>query len=180
MDKQFKIYILDSSNFEQTLNYLYKKFGKDKIVLLSGNKIAIQYDYNLYDYKYLLEEMNKFPATQYIITANKFLNLLKSCMKKNLIIDEIRLIDIFKDDNEMLLKLISQINYNSSNNLKENLLDELNWLKSNEGIDIKYMSFRMQSDDKPIKIKFSLYDNGLLIIDDSKILDKVLEVIKCI
>jgi hypothetical protein len=58
MQKQYKLYILDLDNIKITLSKLYEKFTEAEIVILSENNIAVQYDYDKKDYKYVLEKMN--------------------------------------------------------------------------------------------------------------------------
>ncbi|MCG4734378.1 hypothetical protein L0M92_12255, partial [Casaltella massiliensis] len=101
------------------------------------------YDYHKREYKSLIECMSKLPTTQNIVTSSKFLKVLKVCIKQEILIDEIKLLDIFEEDNLNLLKCINNINYNKLERDKyiQKLLDELTWLNYSEGIDIKYMSF---------------------------------------
>ncbi len=180
MQKQYKLYILDLDNIKITLSKLYEKFTEAEIVILSENNIAVQYDYDKKDYKYVLEKMNALNATQNIITASKFYTLLKYCISKEIFIESIKLTETFEEDNNRLEKCISKINYNKENTQEymQMLLSELKWYNYDEGIDIKSMSFSVRIDSKPINVKFYVYDNGVVLLDDEEVSDKVFEVIK--
>ena len=182
MNKQYKLYIIDKIDMQETLNQLYKLFDKKSIIDLGENKIAIEYDYHKKDYKSLIECMSQLPTTQNIVTSSKFLKVLKACIKQEILIDEIKLLDIFEEDNSNILKCINNINYNQLERSKyiQKLLDELTWLNYSEGIDIKYMSFRIKSKNKPILIKFSLYDTGIVTIDADDVTDDVFNIIKLV
>lgn len=182
MEMQFKLYILNKLNMQDTLTRLYDAFGQQNIVSIEENKIAIKYDYEKNDYKFIVEKMNEFPVTQNIVTASKFLKLLRESVKTTILIDDIKLLDVFDKENETLKEYINKANYSKQNKFEylNQLLEELRWLNYSEGIDIKSMSFRVKSSTKPIYIRFTLYDSGILILDDEEIGKQTWELIKTI
>lgn len=180
MQKQYKLYILDLNNIEKTFGKLYQNFTSDEIIKLSENNIAVKYDYLKKDYKYVLEKMSEIPSTQNIITASKFYSLLKYCIREEIFIESIKLADTFKEDNNRIEKCILKINYNKQNKQEYTniLLSELKWYNYDEGIDIKSMAFSIKLESKPINIKFYIYNNGVILIDDEEISHKVFNIIK--
>lgn len=181
MDKQYKLYIVDSDGANETLQKLGKQF-RDKIYIMSTNKIAIEYDYGINSYKNMLENVDNLRVSQSIITSNKFYSLLKKCIKDSIIIYSIKLADIFQEDNERISSYINKINKNVKDKAEyiNALLSELKWYNYNQGIDIKSMEFIIRDKNKPINIRFGLYDNGVLLIDDEEIEEKVFKIIETI
>lgn len=181
MDKQYKLYIVDSDGANETLQKLGKQF-RNKIYIMSTNKIAIEYDYGINSYKNMLENVDNLRVSQSIITSNKFYSLLKKCIKDSIIIYSIKLADIFQEDNERISSYINKINKNVKDKAEyiNALLSELKWYNYNQGIDIKSMEFIIRDKNKPINIRFGLYDNGVLLIDDEEIEEKVFKIIETI
>lgn len=182
MGNQYKLYIIDKKHIETTLIKLYEEFPDDEIIRVTANTIAIKYDYNTKDYKYVLEKMSDFKATQNIITASKFFTILNKCIEMNIFIDEIKLFQPLQEENDRIEKYLVKINYSKEDRgkYKDLLFSELEWFNYDEGIDIKNMTFRIPSKTKPISIKFSVFDNGVILIDDLEVIDAVIEIIKAI
>lgn len=182
MQNQYKLYIIDKNHIEETLSKLYEEFTESDIIKINSSGIAIKYDYSTKDYKYILEKMSRFKASQNILTASKFLMILKRCIEKDIFIDEIKLFESLNEDNDRISQYVNKINYNKEEKekYKKLLLDELEWFNYDEGIDIKSMAFRIESKSKPIKILFSILDNGVVLIDNLEIIDEVVEIIKVI
>lgn len=182
MDYQYKLYILDKKKQEETLSKLYEVFPKKQINLINSNNIAVEYDYIENDYKSILEKMSKFKVTQNIITTSKFITILLTCIKKDILIENIRLFELLREENDILEKYINKINYDNGSREKYIglLLDELEYLNYDEGIDIKSMSFKIKSISKPVLINFTIHDNGVILIGNQEILDEVIGILQSI
>lgn len=181
MDKQYKLYIVDSDGANETLGKLERQFN-NKLYIISSNKIAIEYNYGINSYKNMIENIDDLRVSQSIITSNKFYSLLKKCIKENVIIYSIKLIDAFQEDNKRIFNYINKINRNvkDKDEYINALLSELKWYNYNQGIDIKSMEFTIRHKSKPINIRFGLYDNGVLLIDDEAIEEKVFKIIETV
>lgn len=179
MNRQYKLYILDKSCYTDTLNKLYNKYGNDSIIEINKNMIAIEYNYKTTSYRKLIESMNEYRSTQSIITTSKFIKLMKSCIESNILIDEIILSDMLKDESISINNYIKKINYKiDKEKYIKKLLDEINWLSYEEGIDIQSISYKVKSDKSPIYINFNVFNNGVISIDDESIISQVIKVIK--
>lgn len=168
MQKQYKLYKIDRDELDTTLGII-SKYTYERI---SDCVVAISYDYMNNGYKELLEEMSGLSVSQYIFTTSKFYNLLTKLVKKDLELSDIKLNDLFEDDNNTILKYIMRLNQNNDKEKSlESLLNELRWYNYDEGIDIIHMAFIILCNEQ--RCKFHFYNNGVLAIDSDKIVQQV-------
>lgn len=181
MNKQYKLYVLDKSSYSETMSKLYERYKSDSIIEVDKNRIAIEYDYSNISYRQLIESMNEYRTTQYILTTSKFIKLMKSCIQSNILINEIVLSEMLKDESIRINKYIRKINTKvDKDKYIKYLFDEIEWLSYEEGIDIQSMSYKIKSSKAPIYINFSVLNNGVILIDNEIIIPDVIEVIKMI
>lgn len=181
MEKQYKLYKLDKNEIDSTIDKLDKVIGKEKYKKINNFNVAIEYNYLENGYRELLEVMSELKASQYIVTTNKFYNILKNFISKGMTLYEIKLNSLLKEENDLLYQYICKINSEKDKNkFLDLLLDDLKWYNYDEGIDISSMSFGINVEDSQRKLRFHIYNNGIVAIDSILIEDMVLESLKAI
>lgn len=179
MQKQYKLYKLDKNEIDKTIDRLNEIISKPRYKKINDVIIAIEYDYSRNGYKQLLEVMSELNVSQYIFTTSRFYNILNRIVSENLILYEIKLNSLFKEDNNIISKYIAKINYeDNKERFLKLLLEELKWYNYDEGIDISNMSFGIKVDGSQRKCRFHIYNNGVVAIDSSLIENKVFKVLE--
>lgn len=175
---------------------LFKVFGGDeefnKIILVfpnavkfNDNIVGIPYDYGRNGYRKILEEVKGFSVKQYIITPEKFFKLINLSVNNDYFISSLKFLDSVPLENQQVMDLYrKQINTAQTNTEKLEKLDkylsELEWIVSDGSIDIKELGLRIMSNNKQLQVEVTLYNNGVILIDNKDVENQVIELIKSI
>lgn len=176
--KLFKFY-----NGELTLSTLNEKFSN--IIQFSSNVIGIPYDYGKNGYRKVLETVKDMPVKQYIITPEKFFKLLNYSIDNGYFINSLNFLESVPSEHQEIISYYRQ-QVNAENNIikKQTIANkfftELDWLITDESIDIKNLSLRIKADSSPIQVEVDIYNNGVLLIDNEIIKDKVINLLESI
>lgn len=175
--KLFKIF-----EYDKTREELIKLFNADNIWEINNNLIGISYDYNVNQYRDILNKVYNLNVSQKIITSRTFVKIIKKCVEKEYFLRKIDFIESIPEDvadyiRSNIEKINSNKNIESKNVFEESIANELNWLRSNDGIDIKSISFRVKDDDN-LKVGVSIYNNGVISVDNNSVLDNITELIQ--
>ena len=77
----------------------------------------------------------------------------------------------------MIGEWINNINNNIDKDISmHRLLDLLQWYNYDEGIDLNYMSFWIEKEQR--KCSFYIYNNGVVAIDVESICDEVIDLLR--
>lgn len=172
MQEQYKWYKIDKKDSKTTLLDIKNNIINVPIIDVTPTDILVGYEYGgKNDYKSILLKMNNFKASQKIVTTCVFYSLLSNVLKvKNVTISDIKLLDCFDENDDLMNKYINQVNSQLSSQALNSLLEELSWLNS-EGVDIKYISFDIYIEG--LIYSFQIYSNGVIMIDDHNLLEVI-------
>lgn len=174
--KLFRVY-----NGESTLTKLGKEFPD--IIHFNDNVIGIPYDYGLNGYRKVLESVKSLPLKQYIVTPESFFKLLNYSIEVGYYINSLSFLESVPPENqEMISYYKREINAEKDLFKKQSIVNkffnELNWIVSDESIDIKELSIRVKSQSSPIYVEVDIFNNGVLLFDNESIKDQVVSLIK--
>lgn len=180
MGSQYKLFKIFES--DKTRQELIELFNENNIWDINSNLIGISYDYNANQYRDVLNKVYNLNVSQKIITSRTFIKIMKKCVEKEYFLRKIDFIESIPEDvadyiRNNIEKLNSNKNIESKNVFEEYITNELNWLRNNDGIDIKSISFRVK-DDNNLKVGVSIYNNGVISIDNNSVLENITELIK--
>lgn len=175
--KLFKIY-----EYEKTRQELVNLFNVNNLWNIDSSLIGISYDYCMNQYRDLLNKSYNLNVSQKIITSRTFVEIIKKCIDKGYFIRKIEFIESIPEDvteciKENIEKLNSSKSIEEKSILKKSIANELNWLIRNDGIDIKCISIRVKDNDN-LRVGVSIYNNGVVSVDNTNILDSVAELLK--
>ncbi|MEK5036909.1 hypothetical protein [Sporosarcina sp. FSL K6-3457] len=175
---QFKLFeLLDN---ESTYNDLISLFGKQAVYKFSNSIIGITYDYGANNYVEILKKVKNFNLRQVIITSSSFLRAINYGVDKDIQINEIKFIyPILPESVIQVQDYIEMINATEGEEKKYNknkLFKEIDWITSDECIDIKCISFDLKNEEQ-LYYKTELYNNGVLLVNDKTIIKNVAEFI---
>lgn len=175
--KLFKIY-----EYEKTKQQLANLFSQSNIWDIDNSLVGISYDYCKNQYKDLLNKAYDLNISQKIITSRTFVKIIKKCIDNKYFLRKIDFIESIPEDvseciNENIENLNSNRNIEEKNIFEKSIIDELNWLIRNDGIDIKFISIRIKDKDN-LKVGVSIYNNGVISVDNISILDNLAELLK--
>ena len=174
MQRQYKIFKISKNKVDFTLKKLNEKRN---FIRITESVLAVEYDYMKNGYKKLLDDMSELSAMQYIITTRIFYKILICMVKKGVTIKEIHFNELFNDDNLLIGEWINNINNNIDKDISmHRLLDLLQWYNYDEGIDLNYMSFWIEKEQR--KCSFYIYNNGVVAIDVESICDEVIDLLR--
>ncbi|WP_318506513.1 hypothetical protein [Bacillus sp. T3] len=179
---QYKIFLV--FEMEKTMKLLEDIFGEE-ILIFENNIVAIPYDYGKRGYRYVLEKVKDLDVKQFIVTPFNFLKFLELSISNNYHINDISFIESLPHEeqefiNEYKQKLNKTINYLDKSLIMDNLFKELEWLSSDESVDIKSISVRCKNQDSQLLFEIELYNNGVLLVGDISIIEKAKELINYI
>lgn len=176
--KLFRVY-----NSESTMEKLVEKFPT--IIQFSDNIIGIPYDYGKNGYRKVLETVKDMPVKQYIMTPEKFFKVLNYSIESGYFINSLNFLESVPEENQEIISHYRQL-VNAEKDLfkKQAIVSkffvELEWIITDESIDIKDLSIRIKSETSPIQVEVSLYNNGVLLIDDEIVKEQVINMMKSI
>lgn len=174
MQRQYKLFKISKNKVDFTLKKLNEKRN---FIRITESVLAVEYDYMKNGYKKLLDDMSELSAMQYIITTSIFYKILTCMVKKGVTIKEIHFNELFNDDNLLIGEWINNINNNIDKDISmHRLLDLLQWYNYDEGIDLNYMSFWIEKDQR--RCSFHIYNNGIVAIDVENICDEVIDLLR--
>lgn len=178
---QMKLFeLFDTNDF---IN-LVTEFGEESVVKFSETIIGITYDYGANSYIDLLKKVKDFNLRQVINTSSRFIQLIDYCVDNDLFINKISFIyPIPKESTEYLEDYIENINSSTgaeklTNKLK--FFKEVNWIISDECIDLQSISFQLIEQNSKLYTDVQLYNNGVLLVDDQSVLPEVEKIINTI
>ncbi|MHC6178648.1 hypothetical protein ACYUJ6_02140 [Clostridium sp. JNZ X4-2] len=188
--KLFKVF-----EYQKTLKILNELFDKEQILNINNKLIGIYYDYNKNQYMDVLRKVNNLNIGQKIITSRTFIKMLKICIEKCYFVKRMETIESLpKDIQQFIDDSIESINAGNEYGCKtaltntdkanwlkytelvDSFIDKLNWLRYADGIDVKSLAFRINN-KKNIKVGVSVYNNGVISLDNDSILSEVVELI---
>jgi hypothetical protein len=165
---------------EGTFNKVVDTFGKESVIEFSNNIIGITYDYGANSYINVLKKVKDFNLRQVINTSSRFVKVMDYCISNNLYINEINFIyPIPKESVQYLDDYLEKINATFGEEKQANkirLFKEIDWIISDECIDLQSLSFQFVDDDGLYR-NVQLYSNGLLLLDDKSVIKNVAELI---
>lgn len=180
MGSQYKLFKI--FEYEQTRKELIDLFNVNKVWDINDKLIGISYDYGVNQYKDVLNKVYNLNVSQKIITSRTFVKIIKNCVDHGYILRNIEFIESIPEDvadyiRDNIEKLNANKNIDSKNIFEKSITNELNWLRSNDGIDIKSIAFRIK-DDSNLKVGVTIYNNGVISLDNDSVLNDVTELIK--
>lgn len=180
MGSQYKLFKI--FEYDKTRQELIELFNANNIWNINSNLIGISYDYDANQYRDVLNKVYNLNVSQKIITSRTFMKIMKKCIDNGYFLRKIDFIESIPEDVANYIRSnIENLNSNKNNESKNifetSITNELNWLRNNDGIDIKSISFRVK-DDSNLKVGVSIYNNGVVSLDNSSVLDEITELIK--
>ena len=179
---QYKLCKVFNENKSEIIKKLDVIYGVENLCFISDNIIGISYVYGSKNYKHILKSIMKLKMSQVIITSNIFTKLLNYSIDNNYFITHISFLDsISVEDKEFVNHQINLLNREgnliSKVKLKNILNNELQWLTSDGGIDIKSMVLTIKM-ESGLYSNISIYNNGVLLIDNVLIMDELIKLIR--
>ncbi|MBE7114030.1 hypothetical protein FT641_15895 [Bacillus paranthracis] len=178
---QLKLFELFNPN-DGTAENLLGIFGKEDVIKFSDKYIGIAYDYDKSTYVDILRKTKELNLRQVIVTSRTFFELVNYSIKHDFTLNEIKFVYPIADESvEFVNRYLQEINAlvgEEKNNYKQQLFEELDWIVSDECIDIKVLSLHAKFPESPLYIKIELYNNGVLLINSRKILGTMIDMIK--
>jgi hypothetical protein len=177
-DMQLKLFrIYDHKETLMELNDLFN----NRIVVLNKRIIGIPYDYQKNGYKQILEKTKELKVKQFIVTPRTFIKILNFCIEYNYFINEISFLEsVPKEHQEFITKYRTKLNsaqtHEDKVSIANELFKELEWITVDESIDIKNIGFRIKAEEPPINVEISLYNNGVLLVDNEVVIEKVIRI----
>lgn len=176
--KLFKVY-----GGEEKLGEVISAFSN--LIKVSDNIVGIPYDYGRNGYRKILEDIRGLNVKQYILTPEKFFKLINLCVSKDYYISSLNFLDsVPKEHQEALDFYRNQINKASTlvdkNDRASKFLSELEWIVSEDSIDIKELTIRIKSEETKLQVDVTFYNNGVILIDNMTITNQVIELLKII
>lgn len=178
---QFKLFKVFGG--EEEINKINSIFPN--MVSFKDNIVGIPYDYGRNGYRQILEEIKNLPVKQYIITPEKFFKLINYSVNEDYFIRSLNFLDSVPLENQQAMDLYrTQINTAQSLMDKKEKVDkylsELEWIVSDGSIDIKELGLRIKSQKTQLQVEVTLYNNGVILIDNKDVENQVIELIKSI
>lgn len=153
-----------------TIEELKQEFDEKNIYEFHSKILGITYDYHGSSYVQLLKKVRNFNIRQVIVTSTNFLKLIDYCVENNVKLNQINFIfPVTKESEEIVnshLEKINSLSHLDKKMYKDFLFKEIDWIVSDECIDIKYISFDIK-DNKGLYSTVQLYNNGVLISEES-------------
>ncbi|ADK13158.1 MULTISPECIES: hypothetical protein [Clostridium] len=179
MNGQYKLFKI--FEYQETLQVLNELFGKQQILNINSKLIGIRYDYSKNQYVDILRKVNDLNIGQKIITSRAFIKMFRACIERRYFIKKLQIIESVPEDmqqfiNDNIQKINSESEFTHKIRLANFLISKLNWLRRIDGIDVKLLSFRIKGNNN-IKIGVSIFNNGVISVDDDSILDELVELI---
>lgn len=165
MEIQIKLYKVFDNNKEDTLSKLYNYLDQDRIYEINKNIIAIRYDYTKYPLRRVKKILEKIEAEEVLIINEIFYSILSKSIKSKYIIQNINLRDSVQDFNEIIKESIDNIDYvgEQMQDSIDNLIYELDWVSSEEYIDINDITIRIENEG--ILTPLSINRNGEILLN---------------
>lgn len=181
---QIKLFRVFDNTKDQTIKDLQEAFGEENIININNNIVGVSYNYSDRGYRYILSKIKNIDVKQFIITSNLFFDLIDYCVNNQLFIKRINFADSIEEEHsEFIREYLSKVN-SRTNNIYENkkfLLDELNWITSDESIDIKTTSFTIEKSNNSIRFfEVELFHNGVIYINNQIVLAETIDVLNTI
>lgn len=176
--KLFKVY-----GGKSTLDKLDGKLSE--IIDLGNNVIGIPYDYGINGYRKVLQAVKDLPIKQYIMTPEKFFKVLNYSIELGYHINSLNFLESVPQEHQEIIshykqKINGETDISKKQLIANKLFAELDWIITDESIDIKYLSLRIKSDSSLIQVEVDIYNNGVLIFDNVSIKSQVINLIKSI
>ncbi|GGA69509.1 hypothetical protein [Ornithinibacillus halotolerans] len=167
-------------NRESTLPKIDSYFSD--YLTVSDYTVGIPYDYGKNNYKKLLEVMKNMEVKQFIITPEKFFKLLNSSINEGYFLSDIQFLESVPAEHQELIthyknNINSILNPFEKQSMATKLFSELDWLITDESIDIKKINIRINSDATPIQVDVEIYNNGVILLDDISVKEKVVNLL---
>ncbi|WP_426982786.1 hypothetical protein ACP059_18570 [Bacillus cabrialesii] len=148
------------------LSEIQDKFEAENIISFTDRYIGVRYNYSNVNYSYLLNYMRTTRSRQVILNPNKFLKIIQYCLRHNIYIEDLNFVKIVPEDSyEFVQKYLDKIN-DGTEEIKllyrDKLFSELDWIVSDEGIDIEDLKIQMEIKDNPIYSNVNFYNNGII------------------
>lgn len=176
--KLFKVY-----NGEPTLDKLDGEFSN--MIRFNNNVIGIPYDYGRNGYRKVLEAVKDLPIKQYIMTPEKFFKVLNYSIELGYHVNSLNFLESVPPEHQEIItyfkqKINAETDISKKQSIANKFFGELDWLITDESIDIKDLSLRIKSDSSPIHVEVDIYNNGVLLFDNESVKDQVVSLIKSI
>jgi len=162
---------------KNTYQELIEIFSKDRVIKFTNNIIGITYDYSSNNYISILQKVKDLNLRQFIVNSNPFFNMIDFCVKMDFFINNVKFIyPISEESVQFVDDHLERINDTKGKEKvinRNKLFNELDWITSDECIDIKSISIQVSNGVIPIFNEVELYNNGVLLIGDENTLDTV-------
>ncbi|MCC0693024.1 hypothetical protein [Clostridioides sp. ZZV14-6387] len=172
---QYKLLeILDQNTLAEVTNI----FGNNNIFKFTDNIVGIKYDYNRMSYTDVLRNVIGLNLRQWTITSNRFIDIISYSITNSLHLGPI-VFSEFIDSNQTdkIKNIITKINmtFDSENKLqlKEALINNLEWLMLDECIDIQSIVISHMIPTPPFNVDTRFFNNGVLFVEEHDTLENL-------
>jgi len=177
---QYKLCTKYNDSPADLLEHLNQVFGEKYVTKINNTCLAIEYNYNDMDYKVLLSHIVELQIGQRIVTSDIMFFLLKKFLENYIVLKEIKFIDtVNADDNKLIEKYIRNLYITKETeeyeNAKNLFLQELEWIVSDESIDIISITLNINKGKKNHEVQ--IFNNGVVLCSSAEISKEVFEII---
>lgn len=170
---QYKLLeVLDSD----TLDKVYNIFGLENVYNFTNQIIAIKYSFDKFTYSDILKNIIGLNLRQWTMTSSRFIDLIEFSVDKNFTIGKIDFLEFVDNSiieviNNNIVKLNQTKDITLKHQIKNRIINDLEWITLAECIDIQSIPLICESDLPPFIVEGRFFNNGVLYIDDESSLD---------
>ncbi|WP_394532806.1 hypothetical protein C1N83_27970 (plasmid) [Priestia aryabhattai] len=156
-------------------------FEEETIIKFSNKIIGITYNYTDNSYIDVLKKVKDLNLRQVINTSTIFINIINYCVSNSLFINGINFVYPVQEDSigyleDYLQKINSAEGLEKQGN-KLKLFKEIDWIISDECIDLRSISFEFE---KEMYTKVEFFNNGVILIGNSSVIEEVRNLVRYI
>jgi uncharacterized Rmd1/YagE family protein len=174
-------------NKSNVLHDLTRIYGQE-LWVIGNNCVAVPYDYEEKDYKFLLNKIALLKMEQLIVTSSMFIRLLEYTINQKFHINELEFLESISDeDKEFYKEQLNILNLEKNGEKRKmvikTFLPELQWLIVDGCIDIKSIDLsyirktKQNENDKYESVQ--IFNNGVVLSNNnqSEDMDKIVKVL---
>jgi len=176
--------IFHNKDNQSAINKLENQLGQQRVIKVNNNIVAIDYLGDSHEYIKTVKFANSVDLSQYLVTSKRFLELIKFIVRKDYNIENIKFVyPITLDSERFINKQLESIyaSFEDPDLIEKHfgkLLEEIEWLAVDGCIDIKSISFDFQSTDGGKYKKITVYNNGVIVLQDETLVEEVKELLE--
>lgn len=159
-----------------TLDEIYKIFGVDNIYQFTNTIVAIKYNFDKFTYSDILRCIVGLNLRQWTMTSSRFMDLIEFSVDNYFTVGKIQFLEFIDDKvnkniNENIVKINQSKDIKLKNQLKQRIINDLEWVTLAECIDIQSIPLICEIDEPPFISEVRFFNNGVLYIDNECMLE---------